>query len=248
MTDILDILPPPEDWTADDLAVALLWQVLHRKLPKRRFWTAAELATLRRDYPGTPTADLAARLGMSIKRVYAKAKALGIPKSAAYLASSAACRLRRGDNVGKNTRFQKGLTPWNKGKHFIAGGRSGETRFKPGCLPHNTCEIGSYRFSKEGYLQRKIGNAKGSNSKRWRSVHELVWIEANGPVPEKHIVVFKPGMRTDTLDEITIDKVECISLVENMRRNTFHQYGPEIARIVQLRGAITRQINKRTSA
>jgi hypothetical protein len=30
-----------------------------------------------------------------------------------------------------------------------------------------------------------------------------------------------------------------------MRRNSYHQYGPEVAKAVQLRGAITRQINKR---
>ena len=50
------------------------------------------------------------------------------------------------------------------------------------------------------------------------------------------------------LKEITLDKVECISLADNMRRNTCHQYGPEIAKLIQLRGAVTRQINKRGNA
>lgn len=31
-----------------------------------------------------------------------------------------------------------------------------------------------------------------------------------------------------------------------MSRNTMHNYGPEIARVIQLKGAITRQINRRT--
>ena len=52
-------------------------------------------------------------------------------------------------------------------------------------------------------------------------------------------------MTPTTLEEITLDKVECISLAENMRRNSCHQYGKEIARLIQLRGAVSRQINKR---
>jgi hypothetical protein len=53
-------------------------------------------------------------------------------------------------------------------------------------------------------------------------------------------------MRTTVLEDITADKVECISRSENMRRNSYHRYGQEIARLVQLRGALTRQINKRS--
>ena len=33
-----------------------------------------------------------------------------------------------------------------------------------------------------------------------------------------------------------------------MRRNSAHNRGPEIARLIQLKGAITRQINKRKDA
>jgi hypothetical protein len=96
----------------------------------------------------------------------------------------------------------------------------------------------------QGTLQRKISNAKGSNSKRWRGVHELVWIEANGPVPPGHICVFRPGMRTAVLEEITVERVECISFAENMRRNSYHTRFPkEIGLAIQLRGALNRKIN-----
>jgi hypothetical protein len=119
------------------------------------------------------------------------------------------------------------------------------TQFRAGQMPHNTQPIGSCRLDRDGTLQRKISNDKGSNSKRWRGVHELVWIEANGPVPPKHIVVFKPGMRTAELDEITLERVECISLAENMKRNTRHNLPPELNEVIQLRAVLTRQINKR---
>ena len=217
-----------------------------RILPTRELWTAEQVAVLARLYSDTPTAKIAAQLGTSVSRIYAKADHLGLKKSAAYLASKAACRLRKGDTVGEQHRFKKGCTPWNKGmKGVCFGGEA--TQFKPGQQPHNELPLGSYRISRDGNLQRKISNDKGSNSKRWRCVHELIWIEVNGAVPAKHIVVFKPGMHSTTLEEITLAKVECISMAENMRRNTCHRYGKDIAQLIQLRGAITRQLNQRES-
>lgn len=215
-------------------------------LPPRVFWTDEQLRLLRELYPDNRTEDIAPRIGRSAKSIYSKAKQLGIKKSDAFLASGLAGRL---DGVrGGAARFKKGHATWNKGTHYVAGGRSAETRFKKGRSPHTTLPIGSYRMDPSGNLQRKICNDSGNNSKRWRCVHELVWVEANGPVPKGHIVVFKKGLRTNVLEEITLDRVECISLAENMRRNTLHNYGPEVAKLVQLRGAITRQINKRKAA
>lgn len=213
----------------------------------RAVWTEDQLTILRQFFPSHKTADVATMIGFTEAVVNGKAKRLDISKTAEYLASPAACRLRRGDGTGKAYRFQKGNTSWNKGSNFTAGGRSSETRFKPGSAPHNTVPIGSYRIDRDGTLQRKINNDKGSNSVRWRGVHELVWIEANGPRPPKHIVVFRPGMKSKVLEEITLDKVECISLAENMRRNTVHNMPKELAQLVQLRGALNRQINKRSN-
>lgn len=48
------------------------------------------------------------------------------------------------------------------------------------------------------------------------------------------------------LEQITLDAVELISRAELMRRNTRHNYGPEINDLIGLRARITRQINKRT--
>lgn len=213
--------------------------------PKHK-WTEDQLAILVSKYPNTKTEALAEQLGVRVELVYRKATALKLRKSASFLAGPDSGRLRQGIGKGKATRFQPGITPWNKGTNFVAGGRSSETRFKPGSSPHNTLPVGSYRIEPgTGTLQRKISEAKGNNSKRWRGVHELMWIEANGLVPKKHIVVFKPGMRTNVLEEITIDKVECISLAENMRRNTRHNYPKEINEVIQMRAVLTRHINKR---
>lgn len=217
--------------------------------PPKQFWTAEQTDQLVRLYPDMTTAALARQLGISERRINNKAHVLGLKKSAAHLASPAACRLRQGDNVGKNTRFQKGHATWNKGMTGLQiGGEA--TQFKPGCLNGRAAQLcqplGSHRINKDGTLQRKISNAHGNNSQRWRSVHELVWIAAHGPVPAGHIVVFKPGTKTADPAAITLDKVECISFAENMRRNSYHNNLPkEISLVVQLRGAITRQINRR---
>ncbi len=210
-------------------------------------WTDDQLATLRRLYPNFRTEDIAFMLGHPLQSVYRKANSLGLKKTAEFVAAESARQLSRPDHPARETRFQKGLVPWNKGVKGVAGVQEAcrATHFKPGQAPHNTLPIGSLKLDKDDVLLRKVSNAKGNNSARWRSVHELVWVEVNGPVPPKHMVVFKPGMRTNVLEEITIDRVECISLAENMKRNTRHNLPPELNQVVQLRAVLTRQINKR---
>ncbi|MCW8918928.1 MAG: HNH endonuclease [Gammaproteobacteria bacterium] len=144
--------------------------------------------------------------------------------------------------------FKKGATPWNKGKHFDPGGRSAETRFKP--LKHpsqarNYKPIGSLRITKDGYLERKVTDDHPVPARRWLAVHRLAWEEANGPLPDGHIVRFKRGMKTILIEEITLDRLECISRRENMQRNTVHNYPAPIPQLIQLKGALQRQINKR---
>lgn len=212
-------------------------------------WPKQAIATLKRRYPHEPTKVIAADLGVTVTSCYQMAAALGIKKTEEYLSTAAGVRLRRGSQVGAVFRFPPGHVPANKGlrRPGYAPGRMAATQFKPGTQPHTTKPVGSYRLAKDGSLQRKIGNATGNNSKRWRGVHELVWIEVNGPVPPGHICVFKPGMRTSVLEEITHDRVECISLAENMRRNSYHnRYPKEIGLAIQLRGALMRKINNAT--
>lgn len=206
----------------------------------RKIWTPEEEARLTEAYPCTRTADLAAELGCTEHKVYSKAASMGLKKTAEYLASAMACRLRRGDNVGKAYRFKPGQEAWNKGIPFDSGGRSHETRFKPGRRPHTWTPIGTERLSKEGYLERKITDT-GVTRKDYVQVHRLVWEEHNGPIPEGHTIVFRDKDKTNR----DPDNLECISRADLMRRNSYHNYGKEIARIIQLKGAVQRQINKR---
>ena len=180
---------------------------------------------------------------MSIERVYSKANLMGLKKSEAYLASPAACRLRRGDNIGAEFRFKPGQKVWNKGMkglHIVGEA----TQFKPGHRGGRAAEIyqpiGAERISKDGYLQRKI-NDDMPLQKRWRGVHLIVWEAVNGPLPIGHAIVFRNGDKRD----IRLDNLELVTRAELMRRNSYHtNYPPEVRRVIQLRGALNRKINR----
>lgn len=212
----------------------------------RRAWTDAERQLLADMYPHCHTADVAAWLQCTVRQCYAAAARWGIVKSEEFLHSAESGRLTSERITERMVagRFQRGMTPWNKGQHYQAGGRSAQTRFKPGRRPSTTQPIGSYRLDTQGLLQRKVADTPGPNHLRWRGVHELVWIEANGPLPAGHVVCFRPGQRTNVLEEITLDRVECLSRAEIARRNHPMNKSPELARLVQLKGAITRQVNR----
>lgn len=214
-------------------------------LPTRRFWTNFELRLLRELYPDLLAETVARELRRPVRAIYQKAGELGLRKSEAFLASDQARRIRRGHQLPSMvaTRFRKGLIPWNKGMTGLdIGGKA--TRFKAGERPINTMPLGSHRISSDGVLERKVTDLPGPNHVRWHPVHRIVWTEVHGPVPDGHICVFKPGQRTTVLEEITADRVECISRAENAHRNHPRNKSPELAKLVQLKGAITRQVNR----
>lgn len=212
---------------------------------RRKNWTTKEVEILRQDYPDTSTKVLAERFSATVDAVYRKAWALGLKKSAKYLASPAACRLRRGDNVGKAFRFRPGHKPHNTGKKgWQAGGNARKTQFRPGHRGGKAAAlyrpIGAERITKDGYLQRKM-NDDMPLQRRWKMVHNLIWEEANGPIPKSHIVVFLNGNKQD----LRLDNLELISRKENMRRNTIHRYPPELKSTIRLAGKLRRAIDEK---
>ena len=216
----------------------------------RHLWTALELATLQAQYPHQRTADLATQLGIDLQQVYSRATKLGLRKSAVFHASDKSGRIFKGGTLGQLTQFAPGQAPWNAGTHYAPGGRCAETQFKKGQQPHTTMTVGSYRIVTEKtgrqHLEQKTNAAKGSNDKRWTPVTRLVWQAAHGPVPAGHIVVFKPGQHSLKLEDITLEKLDCITRSANARRNSVWTHSPEVAQLYQLKGAITRQVNRIT--
>lgn len=215
-------------------------------------WTPAELDLLRSMYPECHTEDVAVWLGRAVKHCYNAAKAYGIRKSAEYLASDSAARIQRGKQHPKmiGTRFKPGQAAWNKGLKGVVGVQEAcrATQFKPGRPAHearNYVPLGSLRICADGYLERKVTDDPAIvPARRWVAVHRLVWEAERGPIPAGHIVCFKPGQKTTVLEDVTTDRLECITRAENARRNHPRNRSPELAKLIQLKGAITRQVNR----
>lgn len=218
--------------------------------PKHQ-WSDAERDQLRVLYPDLTASEVAKVMGLRVSQVYLMAKKLGLEKSEAFKASDRSWRMARGRQHPSMiaTRFKPGHESWNKGTRFVAGGRSAETRFKKGQMSgaaqHNYVPIGSLRVCADGYLERKMTDDPSIvPARRWVAVHRLIWEEANGPIPKNHVVVYKPGRKSVVLEEITLDAIECISRKELVRRNSIWGKDPELAKLYQLKGAITRQVNR----
>lgn len=201
-------------------------------------WTDHEIATLRRLFPHQRTAEVAARLGRTYSATHQKAGKLGLRKSQEFLDSPASGRLS--GEEGKAYRFPKGQPAWNKGMSYKPGGRCAETQFRPGQRPSTARSVGATRPAHDcadGVLQIKIAEPD-----QWEYLHRYIWEQAYGPIPADHVVIFRDGNPYNR----ELENLELISRAENMRRNSYHLHYPkEIAELIQLRGALNRQINKR---
>lgn len=219
---------------------------------KRKFWTDAEVAVLREFYPHERGQDVARRLGRSVSSVFQRARAMGLEKSAAFLESDMAGRIKRGKQLPEMVanRFQAGHSTWNKGVKGSTGTHENcrRTQFKAGRKPEDNSNyqpIGTLRVNADGYLERKVTDDQSVYpARRWVPLHRLAWEAVHGPIPEGHIVVYRPGMKTVVEAEVTADRLECITRAENARRNHPRTRDPELGRLIQLKGAISRQVNR----
>lgn len=213
----------------------------------RRHWFGWEVEFLTRHYADYQTDVLAAVLGRPVDRISAKACALGLRKSHELLSEMARERTAAPGHGGAATRFKPGQTPPNKGQKMPAGwapGKMATTQFKAGNRPHTWVPVGSFRVV-EGILEQKFADDPGPAKMRWKAYTRIVWETAHGPIPDGMVVAFLPGRQSVEPAAITADGLELITRTELMARNTLHRYGPEIASIHRLRGAIKRQINRR---
>lgn len=203
--------------------------------PSKHFWTAEEDALLRELYPSTLSADIAKRVGLPVGSVHDRAARLGIRKDRAWVSQNSREVQRRNGNPG---RFHKGLEPWNKGKR--CPGLGGETTFRPGHRPHTWRPIGTERISKDGILQRKVTD-DGPAHKHYRSVHRMLWEEANGPVPPGHAVVFRDGNKR----RIELDNLELVTRAELLLRNSVHRYPEDLKQVIRAKTRLSHVINQR---
>lgn len=208
----------------------------------KKFWTAEEDALMRLHYPNNNMKFMANLLQRSECSIYNRAFTLDINKSEEYLASPDAYRFRREQTEAQNRyHFPKEHTPFNKGMKGWSAKGTEATRFKKGTVPPNHKPVGTIRTirdSKDGYQEIKM--AEGM--RQWKLLHRVVWERMNGAIPAKHIVIFLDG----NVKNINIKNLAVISRKENALRNShYNNYPKEISQLIQLRGAVNRQINKR---
>ena len=113
--------------------------------------------------------------------------------------------------TGRDTRFKKGQVPHNKGKPFIAGGRSAEAQFKKGHKPHNYKPVGTIIYDKDGYKVIKVSD-EGRHRDKWCFLHRYNWEKEYGEIPQGHIVMFLDGNK----ENCGLDNLALISRKENL--------------------------------
>jgi 5-methylcytosine-specific restriction endonuclease McrA len=64
-------------------------------------------------------------------------------------------------------KFEKGYTPWNKGKHL--GGR------KKGCIPWNKGKKGLWTDTPEAKLKKKLSAHRGADHYKWNGGKQATW-------------------------------------------------------------------------
>ena len=199
---------------------------------KRKFWTHEQEQIVRDHYADSSPQQMNKLLNgeFDIRQIAHKAKIIGIRKSAAY---------KQIYGLSENGQFLPHRDPPNKGKHFRAGGRSAETRFKPGQVPANWKPVGSTRITVDGYLE--IKTEEGMH--KWRLLHREVWKQHHGKYPPPGTaLIFKDGNKLNCRD---ISNLELVTRKQLMQRNTVHNLPESLKEVVRLRASIIRRINDR---
>ena len=203
----------------------------------RKPWTKADIKTLRARYPHESTKALAAAMGRSLQSIYSMADILDINKTAAYMESDRSGRIMRGvPRAMVGNQFKKGLIPWNKGKKLGKewGLKTKATQFQKGNKPHNHKQVGSTRYSKDGYHETKVAEPR-----YWKQTHIILWETMHGPVPASHMIIFADGNKKNLQPE----NLKMIKRSENMLRNTIHRYPPEVKSAIHTLSKLKRTIH-----
>lgn len=195
-------------------------------------FTEQEITIIKERYSTTLTRELAEQLGRSTYSVNYWAYKLGLKKTAEYLKS------RSHDKFIQQSmphRFVKGQVPWNKGLSYHVP--NNRTRFRKGNKPHQTKYDGciSIRHDKDlAYKYIRISESK------WVPLHQKIWTDANGPIPSGHMVVFKDRTLPD---REKLENLELISTMENMKRNTKHNYPKELQEVIAAHNQLKKILN-----
>ncbi|GHT09564.1 hypothetical protein AGMMS49525_18530 [Bacteroidia bacterium] len=197
---------------------------------KRHVWKSDELVRLKEIYPDMTNAEIASVFGVSESAIENRAFKLGLKKSNAYMAIHSSC-------------YPKGNIPQNKGKKITEWmspdgiARCSATQFKVGQLGWNHKPVGYERVQRDGYIYVKVAEPN-----KFRLKHRMVWERHNGAIPAGHNIQFKDGNR----ENCDISNLYMISRDNQLKHENSltARYPKEMQQLIQLKGALNRQINK----
>ncbi len=209
-------------------------------------FTPEQLEELKRDYHNTQASDLADRYGCTLHAVYNAAHRLGLKKDIEFIRELSRKKMMNPNHPGRKFLIKKGNVPQNKGKKQAeymsaeAIERTKHTRFQKGHLPKKTRHDNaiSERRDKSGRIYKYIRIELA----KWIPYHRYIWEQVNGEIPKGYNVQFKDGNSLNCV----IDNLYLISQADQLKKeNSLHaRYPEEIRKLIQLKGALNRQINK----
>lgn len=184
-------------------------------------------------YHNHTNAECALLIGVSEAAVQARAWKLKLRKDKEWMIEKS-----------RSTQFKKGSVPVNKGKtwsEYMPVQKqvlARKTCFKKGQKPHNAKPVGYERKdSRQGYWFVKVAEPNVFKPK-----HRVLWEQHFGPIPSGVNISFIDG----NPDNVTIENLRAETMKEKFNRCCcIHTRFPtELRYIIQLKGALKRQINK----
>lgn len=195
-------------------------------------WTPQMIRLMKKLYHNHSCEEIGKLIGKKASAVQSKGYAMGLRKSPEWLRKRSL-----------KTAFKKGHTPSNKGKKWDEimskekQEKSRSTCFKKGQQVWNHKPVGYERKTKDGYWEVKVAEPRTFKAK-----HRLLWERHHGPIPKGVNIVFIDG----NTDNVTIENLRAETMVEKFNRccSIHTTLPPELRELVQLKGALARQINK----
>lgn len=205
---------------------------------KTRLWSEYERKVITEMFADNYTEIICKKLNRSYSGVANQALLMGLKKSENFRKIELGKQADRLRKLGVKSRFYKGHEPENKGQKMSSElyEKVKRTMFQKGHTPVNHKPVGTERLTKDGYMEMKIGEPN-----LWQSLHRMMWEETFGAIPKGMNVQFVTKDKTN----LNPWNLELKTKAQNMKKNSYHNYGPDISKAIQLIGALNRQINKR---
>lgn len=195
-------------------------------------WPPDKVRKLRKLYPDHTNEEIARLLGKKESAIQSKGFYMGLRKDPEWLRQQCL-----------KTAFKKGHVPPNKGKKWDEylskenQQRIRSTCFKKGQMPKNHKPVGWERKAVDGYWEVKVAEPN-----QFKAKHRILWEQHHGPIPKGVNIVFIDG----NPENIVIENLRAETMVEKFNRccSIHTRFPKEIRELVQLKGALQRQLNR----